>query len=222
MKIMTAIMATISLVLISHVHAAEFPAQARLFLGSSKANLDQVNTSLSADGMSTFSSVGQYGVEITYPLKSYLNVGIRYHKTNQVAYENPESTLTNFEAQLIQDEILLLARAPVYKNGVVLVDIFAGVGGTNTTYKIRSATQNGQLTKTAPSDWFASPAAAAGVSVGFGYNNIYGFIEAGYEYNKVSSFERTGTVDNNVQQIDFSGSYITIGIMFDGIKATSN
>ena len=222
MKITTAIMASLFLIFASQSHAGEFPAQGRLFLGSSKANVSQVNTSLEADGMSTFATVGQYGVEITYPLKSYLNVGLRYHKTNQAVYENPESNLTNFEAQLIQDQILLMARAPLYKQSGLLVDIFAGVGGTNTTYKVRTATQSGELTKTAPNDWFASPAAAAGVSVGLGYNNIYGFIEAGYEYNKVSSFERSGTVDNNVQEIDFSGSYITIGIMFDGIKATSN
>lgn len=222
MKFMTAILALISLVFGVQAYAAEFPAQGRLFLGSTQANLAQVNTSLGADAMSSFSSVGQYGLEITYPLKSFLNVGIRYHKTNQATYENPETSLTNFEAQLIQDQILLLARAPIYKQGIFLVDIFAGVGGTNTTYKVRTATQSGELTKTAPSDWFASPAAAAGVSVGMGYNNIYGFIEAGYQYNKVSSFERSGTVNNSVQEIDFSGSYITIGIMFDGIKATSN
>ena len=221
MQVKATTIAVIFLVFGINLFAAEFPAQGRLFLGSSLAKPTQINTSLSADGMSEFKSVGQYGLEITYPLKSFLNVGMRYHRTDQVAYENPDSNATNYEAELIQDEVLLLARVPVYKQGLFLVDVFAGIGGTNTTYKVRTATQNGELTKKAPSDWFASPAAAAGVSVGVGYNNIYGFIEAGYEYNKVSSFERTGTVNASVQEVDLSASYITLGILFDGIKATS-
>lgn len=221
MKTTAAIMATIIFVLGVNVYAAEFPAQGRLFLGSSNPSLTQLNASLQSDGMAKFQSVGRYGVEITYPAKSFLYLGMRYHRTDQMAYENPESSITDYEARLTQDEILLLARTPVYKNGSLLVDIFVGVGGTNTSYKVRTATQNGELTKTAPSDWLASPAAAAGISVGAGYNNIYGFLEAGYEYNKVSSFTRTGTVNNSIQEIDFSGAYITLGIMFDGIKATS-
>lgn len=221
MKTTTAIMAMILFVLGLNVSAAEFPAQGRLFLGSSNPQISQLNASLQADGMSKFQSVGRYGLEITYPAKSFLYLGMRYHRTDQMAYENPESSITDYEARLTQDEILLLARVPLYKQGFLLVDIFVGVGGTNTSYKVRTATQNGELTKTAPSDWLASPAAAAGVSVGMGYNNIYGFIEAGYEYNKVSSLKRTGTVDNNVQEIDLSAAYITLGILFDGIKATS-
>ncbi len=221
MKITTIIMSAIFLVFGLNVYAAEFPAQGRLFLGSSQASLGQVNENLKADGMSAFASVGQYGLEITYPVKSFLNVGIRYHKTDQVAYENPETSLTNYEAELIQDDVLLLARSAIYKQGLVLVDLFVGVGGTNTTYKVRTATQSGELTKSAPGDWFASPTAAAGVSVGVGYNNIYGFVEVGYEFNKVSSFQRTGSVNASIKEIDFSGGYATVGILFDGIKATS-
>ncbi|MGZ3690475.1 MAG: hypothetical protein ACXVAX_03165 [Pseudobdellovibrio sp.] len=208
------------LVFSSDAFAGEFPAQGRLFLGSTDVNLSQVNANLKADGMATFSTAGQYGLEITYPWKS-LNLGMRYHRTDQVAYENPETSATNYQAELIQDEILLLARVPLYKEGILMADFFAGVGGTNTTYKLSTSTQSGQLTKTAPSDWVASPVGAAGISVGIGYNNIYGFIEAGYEYNKVSNFQRTGTINSSVQELDLTGHYILLGIMFDGIKATS-
>ena len=83
------------------------------------------------------------------------------------------------------------------------------------------ADSSGVIDKIGPRDWFASPTGAAGLSVGIGYNNIYGFIEAGYEFNKVSAFERTGTVSNSIQEINLSGHYVTIGVMFDGIKASS-
>ncbi len=214
------IILTFLLIISSTSFAEEFKAQGRLFIGSINSDLSQLNANLKNDGMGTFVSTGQYGLEITYPWKS-LNIGMRYHKTNQVVYENPENTATNYRAELLQDEIMLLARAPLYKNGSFLVDIFAGVGGTNTTYRVNSATQNGELTKTAPNDWFASPMGAAGVSVGIGYNRVYGFIEAGYEYNKVSSFERSGSVSNSIQELNLSGHYIILGVMFDGIMASS-
>lgn len=221
MKTLKAIMATTLLVFGFNAHAAgEFIAQGRLFLGSTQQpGLSEVNASLRADGMATYPSVGQYGVEITYPLKNFLNVGMRYHKTHQVAYEEPASSATNYEAELIQDEVMLLARVPIVKSGSLYFDVFAGVGGTNTSYEIRSATQNGELTKKEANDWFASPMGAAGASVGVGYNSVYAFLEAGYEYNKVSGFKREGTINNSIQEIDFSGSYILIGVMFDGIKA---
>lgn len=221
MKLFFVLILSICIFTVSELHAAEFPAQGRLFLGSSSAQPAQINSSLTGDGMSSFNSVGRYGVEITYPLKSFLNVGMRYHKTNQAVYENPETDVTNYEAVLVQDEILLLARVPIYKQGALFSDIFVGVGGTNTNYRVRTATQSGELSKSAPKDWLASPAAAFGVSVGLGLNNIYGFIEAGYEYNKVANFDRTGTVSNTIQEVDLSSSYITFGILFDGIKASS-
>ena len=200
--------------------ATEFPAQGRLFIGSTEADLTQINSNLKSDGMDTFVSSGQYGLEITYPWKS-LNLGVRYHKTDQVVYESPNNSATDFQGELIQDEVLLLARVPVYKQGLLYADVFAGVGGTNTSYKLHTATQNGELTKNGPSDWFASPMAAAGVSAGVGYNNIYFFIEAGYEYNKVSSLSRTGTISNSIQDLDLSGHYVLLGLMLDGIKATT-
>ena len=200
--------------------AAEFPAQGRLFIGSTAADFSQVNSNLTADGMDTFVSSGRYGLEITYPWK-FLNIGLRYHKTDQVVYEKPESTATNYEGELIQDENLLLARVPVFKQGALYADVFAGFGGTNTTYKLRTATQVGELNKKDPGAFVASPVGAAGVSVGVGHKNVYAFVEAGYEYNKVSSLDRTGSISAAIQEIDLSGSYVLVGLILDGIKATS-
>lgn len=35
--------------------------------------------------------------------------------------------------------------------------------------------------------------------------------------NKIEKLEKSGTINDNVKTIDLTGSYLTIGLMFDGI-----
>lgn len=202
-------------------HSAEFPAQARLFIGSTSADPDNLNQEMTAQGLRKFSSIGKYGVEITYPVMKSLNVGINYSRRYLSQDETDSNTTTNYEGVINQDAVLLLARAQLYKTSFMLADVFAGVGGTNTTFSMRSASQDGELTRRESGDWFASPVTAFGASVAFGFNNVYFFVEGGVESNKVDSFKRSGTINNNIQTINLSGNYVTVGILFDGIKATS-
>ena len=60
-----------------------------------------------------------------------------------------------------------------------------------------------------------------GGSVAFGYQGFFLVFEGGLETNKVKSLTRTGTVSNNVDTIDLSGTYASIGLMFDGVTARS-
>ena len=201
--------------------ADEFPAQARLFIGSTNVNPTNLNQEMTAQGLKEFTTAGKLGVEITYPLKSWVNVGMRYNMRNFFQDETNSTDVTNFEGSIKQDEVILLARLPVYKSEYVKVDVFAGVGGSNTTFKLRTLTQDGELSRKEANDWFAAVTSAAGVSAAVGYQNYFFVIEAGIESNKVDSFKRTGTINNNIQNIDLSGSYVTVGVLFDGIKATS-
>lgn len=199
----------------------EFPAQARLFIGSTSADPDNLNQEMTAQGLRKFSSIGKYGVEITYPALKSLYLGFNYNKRYLSQDEVDSSTSTKYEGVINQDSILLLARVPLYKTNYIIADVFAGVGGSNTTFTMKSAAQDGELNRREGGDWFASPIAAVGGSIAFGFNNIYFVIEAGVESNKVESFKRSGNLNNNIQSIDLSGNYVTIGILFDGIKATS-
>lgn len=170
--------------------------------------------------MKKVDGITQYGVEIVYPAFQYLDVGVRYAKRTLNNDENPANSATDYTAKIDQDTFMFLARVPFYKSDIVRLDAFAGAGGSNTTYTIKSASEDGSLTKKANSGWFASPYAAAGASLAVGYKWIYFVMEGGVESNKPDSFDRSGTVSSNISNIDLSGGYLTIGILFTGVPGT--
>lgn len=201
--------------------AAEFPAQARLFLGSTNANPTDLNQEMTTLGLTDFKSIGKYGAEITYPLARFLDVGMRYEKRSLANKELTPTANADYRALLNQDAVLLLARVPFWKNDFVRLDVFGGVGGTNTTLNIRSATQSGELTRRESKDWFASLYTSVGGSVAIGYKSVYFFIEGGVESNKVDTLKRSENFTSSIQTLQLSGGYASVGLMFDGIKARS-
>lgn len=204
------------------VSAREIPVQARLTAGMITANPTNTNDSLQTQGLKKLENVTQLGLEITYPVTDYLSVGARYTKRLADSEENPADANTDYSSKLDQDSVMLMARVPILKSNVFRMDAFAGIGGSNTTLKINSATQVGELTSKAADGWFDSPYAAAGVSAAVGYKQFYFVFEGGYESNKVSSFKRSGTVNSSIDELDLSGAYFTIGLMFDGIPGSVN
>jgi hypothetical protein len=201
--------------------AGQFPAQARLFAGVLSAKPSEVNQEMALQGLKEFNSIPQYGVEITYPAAKYFDAGIRYQKRYLKNEEVNPTPNSGYNALLDQDTILLIARIPFLKTENVRLDVFGGVGGSNTTFKIKSATQDGELSRRESNDWLASLNTAVGGSVAIGAKNFYLVFEAGVESNKVDSFKRSGNINTNIQKVDLSGGYFTVGLMFDGITATT-
>ena len=201
--------------------AQQFPVQARLFAGGTSANPTNLNDQMTTLGINEFKTITKYGVEATYAVMSNLDFGIRYQKRNQKNLEKTPTPGQDYFAQIDQDNVLLIARVPFYRNPYMRFDIYGGVGGSNTTFKLKTATQEGELTKREGGDWFASLTTSFGASAAFGYKSFFFVVEGGMETNKVDGFKRTGTVSNNIQTIDLSGGYVTVGLMFDGLTATS-
>lgn len=204
----------------SVVFAKDLPVQVRLFAGMVAATPSNANETLEAQGLKKLENTSQLGLEITYPLFKYLDVGARYTKTLADSEENPANASTDYNSKVDQDSVLLIARVPFLKSDIFRLDAFAGVGGSNTTFKIKTAAQSGELTSRASDGWFDSPYAAAGVSAAIGYKQFYLVFEGGYEMNKVSSFKRSGTISNGLDTLDLSGSYFTVGLMFDGVPGS--
>ncbi|XGC81996.1 hypothetical protein ACES2L_05800 [Bdellovibrio bacteriovorus] len=221
MKYRLSLLTLLSFVLHTNIsEAKEIPVQARLFFGNSTVDPQQLNTAVEAQGLKKFESVMQYGVEITYPVIKYLDIGVRYTKHSQTNNEEPDNILTEHSAKIDQDGILLMGRVPLVREGIFRVDAFAGFGGTNTTATIKSATQDGEYTRKEAEGWFSTPYAAYGVSAGVGFKQVYLMFEGGMEVNKVSGFTRAGSVNASMDEVDLSGSYFTIGILLDGIPGT--
>lgn len=200
--------------------ANNVPVQGRVFIGSTVVDPVIVNAELNTQGLKEVDSMPQVGVEILYPVLKYVDVGLRYTKRNISRDELVSVSSTEFESQIDQDSALAVVRVPFFKTDILRIDVFAGFGGTNTTYKIKTATQDGELTRKDTNAWFASPYSSYGGSVAIGYNKFYFVVEGGVESNEVNGFKSTGTV-NSLNTIDLSGTYFTVGLMFDGIAASS-
>jgi hypothetical protein len=124
---------------------------------------------------------------------------------------------TDYVAKLSQDSVVALIRVPFVKSDFFRVDAFGGVGGSNTTFKIKTASQDGELTRREGNDWLATPYFSYGGSIAVGYKRVFLAVEAGVETNKVDGFKRKGTINDNVQTIDLGGGYFLVGLVFDGV-----
>lgn len=200
--------------------AKEFPVQARLFAGNSQADPKDLNDELTAQSLDKMEKILFYGVEATYVAARFLNVGFRYTKRLVDVDEVGSGLNTDYSARLDQDSVMAIARLPVIRTKFFFIDAFGGYGGTNTTFKIKTASQDGELSKREANDWFARPVLAYGGSFGIGYDKFFIAGEVGMENNKVDGFKRTGTVNNNVEEIDLSGSYFMISLIFNGVPAS--
>lgn len=203
------------------VQAAEFPVKARLFAGSAAVSPKDLNTELEAYGLKKMDRTFQFGAEATYPVAKYAEFGFRYARHYAKTEENPADVTTQFESELTQDSVYLIGRVPFLQSKIVRADVFAGVGGSNTTVKIKSATAEGEHHKKESGDWFATPITAFGASVGVGYKMFYFVVEGGFETNTVTGLKHTGTVSTDVSKLDLSGGYFSAGVMFNGITAKS-
>lgn len=185
--------------------------QGRLFLGSTQTDPTEVNTELTAQNLKNVESGNQFGIEITFPTFQYLNLGLRYTRHYVHQDELASDPATDYKAEITQDSMLGVARIPFFKTDHVIMDAFAGVGVSNTTYTEKVVAQDGKLEKS------ATPIYAAGASIAFGYKQYFIFFEGGVESNKVEDFKRSGTVNGNINTIDLSGSYFMVGLLFDGV-----
>jgi hypothetical protein len=116
----------------------------------------------------------------------------------------------DYKAYANQDIFMAIARFPLLKKDFVMVDAFGGVGGAQTTFKLETASQSGELTK----GLFSTLISAYGVSAAVGYKKYFFFVEGGFINDKVDGLKRSGTVSDNIQTLDLSGPYAMIGFIF--------
>jgi hypothetical protein len=206
---------------VNQVSANEFPVTARLFAGAVKAEPKELNTEMTAQSLEKFDSIYSLGVEATYAAFKYLDAGFRYTKRYAKKEEIAADPLTDYKGQIDQDSVSVVVRVPFLRTAILRADAFAAIGGTNTSFTIKSATQDGTLTRKGTDGWFGAPITSFGGSFAVGYRSFYLVFEGGFESNKVKDLKHAGNINDNVQVIDLSGSYATVGLMFDGVTAHS-
>jgi hypothetical protein len=214
------VVATLLTFVVQDVNAKDIPVQARLFLGATSVEPEDLNTELTAEGLEEVDTVAQMGVEILYPVVKVLDVGLRYTKRGLLREEVANPSATDYQADIVQDSVQAVARIPFFRTAIIRADAFAGFGGTNTTLELKTASQEGTLERKDSASWFADTVSSYGASFAIGYKKFYLVFEGGIENNKVDGFKRTGTVNTNIDVIDLSGSYVTVGILFNGANVS--
>lgn len=207
-----------SFFLTNAAYGAGVPIQGRVFVGSTAIKPTELNRELDSMGLKSFDWIPQYGGEVTYSFLNSFEVGLRYsHREGEQDEQNSDLT-TEYKATLVQDSALAVLRLALIKTDFFRLDAFGGAGGSNTSLKVKTASQDGQLTRKEGNDWFASPCFAYGGSIAFGYKKIYLAFEAGVETNKIDNFKKVGNVTSDLREIDLSGSYFMLGLIFDGVS----
>lgn len=108
----------------------------------------------------------------------------------------------------------VLARVPVTEQDHVNFDVLAEVGAANTKIDVEtSSSGKGTFSKD------AGVFARAGASVGVGWPTFKFYVEAGQEWNNLTDLKFEGTLTNNVREVDFSGPYVSVGMIFSGIPS---
>lgn len=192
------------------------PVQGRVFIGALSPDFTALNAEMRSLGLEEFGTMPMFGAEVSYQLATLLEVGLNYSKRANVRKESA-STGADYKAELDQDVAIGTVRIPFVKTSVMRFDVFAGAGGSNTTLKLKSATQTGELSKKDAGSFFASVVTRYGASAAFGFRGVYLVVEGGSETNKVDNLQATGTVGSNIQSIDFSSQYFTLGLLIDGV-----
>jgi hypothetical protein len=199
----------------------EFPVRARFIVGSVFINPTQINDVTTAQGLNKFDSLPHLGLEATTPLFNRFEGGLRFFKRNQRSNEEGSVISTNNHAEISQDTIQAVGRFALITSSIFRFDIFAGIGGANTSLKIKTAGIDGEVYNRASyEDGVGSFLTSYGASAALGYKWIYFMVEAGMEQNNISSVTRTGNAPSSIQEFDFSGNYLMIGLLLDGMRGT--
>jgi hypothetical protein len=201
--------------------STRFPAKARVFVSATQVDVPEFNSLLASEGFSAVDLIPSVGVEITRPFGNWFEAGLRYNMrflTRGVEGLNVNDSTSI--AALRQDSVQGVARLTVLRTRMLRADFVAGLGGNNTRFELRNTAQDGKLTRANLADFFATPMACYGASVGIGAKGVYLTAEAGYEHNRIPDLVQTGAIGSSISVLNLSGPYVIVSAMFDGITAT--
>ena len=190
--------------------ASEKSFEGRIFAGGVSVKPAPVNDELTANDIKKISTTLMLGLEATGFVTSWANLGLRYIKNQVSRDEDPSDPQTSYKVFTSQDIFMGMARFPLVRSDFLHVDAFGGVGGAQTTFKLETANQIGELSK-GP---FSTLVTAYGASAAIGFRKVFLFVEGGFLNDKVDGFKRSGTLNNKIQTVDLSGPYALVGFIF--------
>jgi hypothetical protein len=197
--------------------AVEF-AEGRAFISGIGFIPEQLNTYNQSQGLDEMKSVLGVGIEADARIFANFLLGLRIeHFASRVGETAKPSANPNnpYFSSFSQTSASIVARVDVIKTDHFVVDVFGSLGNGSPRIDIRTAAGEGTLERdTSKSEnTFIS---RYGATAGFGWSQIYLYVEAGAQNEKIDSLRASGYVPQSVKEIDFSGTYYTLGILFTG------
>lgn len=195
------------------------PSEVRLYLGIHHFKLDQVNAEIESKGLEPLNDMGMAGLEFTTPLFWNVSGGFRYQAKYRKSLEVAETSAvpTNpYYASLQQTELMLVSRIDLLRTKILKMDLVGGAGMAKTQLQIRTASGEGEYEDSLESGNLVT---MAGASVGVGWSKVYLFVEAGQEWNKLNGFERSRVTSNAIHQLDMTGPYALLGLVYSGLPS---
>lgn len=193
------------------------PSQLRLFVGNQSISPTDVNNVLTAGAMHTYDSITDYGLEMSYRLVPRTNLGVRVEGKWQKLFEiaNPPADPQNpYYSSIQQTSAQAVLRVSMIETPVVRMDVYGGFGPTNTSMDIRTASGDSNYSRNVNSYM-----SSAGASLGIGFGNVFFTVEVGKEWNKVTNPTKSGAASATLNTIDLSGTYVDVGLLFNGIPS---
>lgn len=172
-----------------------------------------LNNLTAPDNVQKLDSITSIGLEADAKYK-WLKVGTKF--TYALMSKEPANAPVGGTSSLTVNQytVGLLARVPVVDTDLFMFDVMAELGMSNNKIDIQTST-SGKGTFTKDGNFYQR----AGVSAGIGWQTFKFYAEVGQEWNKLDDLKFEGTLANNVTSADFSGPYVSVGIIILGLPS---
>jgi hypothetical protein len=188
-----------------------------MYIGVLDADPKLMNDQLSSFGLKKFSSIPFAGADIAWPVGNYFTFGIRYVVGNQTRDESPPNFVQSYQAKIDNKAYAVTSRVAFLQKKWIRADVLAGVGLSSTNVEVTSATTTGSWSLTSNFPYYVG-----GASLALGYDHYFLVVEGGYVSNKITDPLATGTGFPKIDNIDLSGTYMTVGLLYTGPRVASS
>lgn len=189
----------------------------RLFAQGKDVEPKLLNSHLETQGLNEYSYISGIGIEVDYPALTFFDLGIKattfYDRVNEVAEPsaNPDNP---YYSSIQQSSLSLVGRLSLIETDLLRVESFGTIGAARTKVDIRTAAAEGKMYR-GEKDW-SSPVSSYGVSVALGWSKFYIYVDAGIEHNRVDKLKHKGTTPSFVTEVNLSGTFMAVGLLFNG------
>lgn len=190
-------------------------SEVRFFLSDTTfANKDEnLGALMQADQIEELKTVTGFGLEVDAELSSWFKAGTKikgvFDGSNKKEAPFPATEYLSVQ----QYAAGLTGRVMLVNKEKFFFDVFGELGLSNNTVELRTTAGNAKWDK--DMHFYQR----AGASMGIGGSAFKMFVEGGYENFKLDHLKYEGTTGQNIDEIDLSGSYVSVGLIVSGLPS---